>query len=172
MVVSIQPKHILGSFSAPDLETVITTDGYVIKGYENLLNTEKFSLKIGSPKKITEDQQLVLSPLEISFLNQTKTYLASQGYQLSEAYISSQPREIIFKLKNFDFDIIALTTRDPVEQAIVLALALDFFTDSEKENEKINELLEPAEDTEIEDDVIPRPTEYIDVRLIDRVIYK
>ena len=172
MIASIQPKYILGSFTSPNLETIITTDGYAVRGYEHLLGKEQFSLNIQSFEEVAGQQQLILSPLDISFLNQIKTYLASQGYKLSEARISTQPREIIFRLKGLDFDIIALTTRDPVEQGIALAIALDFFANPSR-NEGIGELVESAEGIETNDTVEPiLPIEYVDIRLIDRVIYK
>ena len=171
VIVNIQPKHILGAFITPHLKTVVTTDGYAIKGYEHLLSQEKLSLEIKSSQDIVDDQELVLTPLDISFLNQIQTYLASRGYKLNEARISSQPREIVFRLKDMDLDIIALTTVDPIEQGIALAVALEFFAEPEK-SEGIEELLEPAVAVDGSSNKLVKPTEYIDIRLIDRVIYK
>lgn len=169
IIISIQPKYILGSFVAPNLETIITTDGYAVKGYEHLLDKGTPSLRIKSTLNVREDQQLILSPLDVSFLNQINTYLASEGYKLEEAYISTQPREMIFRLRDIDLDVIAITTRDPIEQGIALVIALNFFANPE--DEEATDLLEPAEDTAAQDELV-QPIEYIDVRLIDRVIYK
>lgn len=171
MVVSIQPKYVLGAFTTPSSKTIITTDGYAIKGYEHLLKQEKLPLEIKSSQDIAGESELVLTPLDISFLNQIKTYLASKGYKLSEARISSQPREIVFRLKDVDLDIIALTTVNPIEQGIALGIALDYFADPDQESATAEELLEPPLPAEAGERLI-EPTEYIDIRLVDRVIYK
>ena len=173
IVIAIQPKYILGSFIAPNSKTVVTTDGYALKGFEHLLEEQNLAFVIKSSKTISQNQELVLSPLDVSFLNQIKTYLALNGYSLNEARISKTPREIVFRLKDYDLDIIALTTRDPIEQGIALIMALDFFAESERKNESLRELLENAEGQDLVlDKEIVLPTEYVDVRLINRVVYK
>ena len=171
MLISIQPKYVLGNFEAPNARTIITTDGYAIQGYEHLLEKGRYALTIKSPQRLNKAQELVLSPLDISFLNQIKDYLAAQGYQLSEARISSQPREIVFKLKNYDYDIIALTTRDPIEQGIVLATTLEFFNRSQAPASGV-EVIVPEATLGTPNEEIILPQEYIDIRLIDRVIYR
>ena len=171
--IFIQPKYILGNFEAPNARTIITTDGYVIQGYEELQQRGHYTLTVKSGRPIDGRQELVLSPLDISFLNQIKDYLAAQGVLLEEARISSQPREIIFRLRDYDFDIIALTSRDPIEQGIALVTALEFFERAREEAEAAEiEAGEDGEEPSAPAREVILPQEYIDIRLIDRVIYK
>ena len=172
LIVSLQPKHVLGSFTFPAGQAIITTDGYAVRGYERLLEEEQLPLEVRGYQEIEGKQQLVLPTLDILFLNRMKTYLASEGYKLTEVRLSPQPREIIFRLEGIDLDIIALTTRDAVEQGVALVVALEFFAAPEQGSDEAEELLEPAVDATEADDNIVRPNEYIDIRLIERVIYK
>ena len=169
LIVKLQPKHILGSFEAPNARTIVTTDGYAISGYEHLLEEGKYALTIKSPHPLEGRFERVLSPLDISFLNQMRDYLATQGWRLEEASLSTQPREITFKLHGYDFEVIALTARDPIEQGIALATTLDFFerTQMGEQSAEERERGVPATGTPV-----LLPQEYIDIRLIDRVIYK
>ena len=166
IIVDLRPKHVLGSFTTPAERTIVTTDGYAVKGYEHLLEKGNLPLEIKSPKEIAGDQELVLSALDILFLNRMKAYLASEGYRLREARISPQPREIIFRLDGVELDIIALTTRDAVEQGVALVSALQFFGEPSDTSEEESELLEE------EGEEVIKPVEYLDIRLIERVIYK
>ena len=168
LVIKLQPKHILGGFEAPNARTIVTTDGYAIDGYEHLLGAGSYNLTIKSDQTLEAPFARVLSPLDISFLNQIRDYLATQGQRLEEASLSAQPREITFKLRGYDFEVIALTARDPLEQGIALTTALDFFERSREGDQ------EPAEgqDPPAASEPVPLPREYIDVRLINRVIYK
>ncbi|MCY3804706.1 MAG: glycosyltransferase [Candidatus Saccharibacteria bacterium] len=174
MLITLQPKQILGYFSAPNSETIITNDGYSIAGYENLYNqASSRHLTIISPYTIKTNQELVLSSLDLDFLKQINAYLASQGYKLTQVTISTNPREIILRLKDWDFDILALTTADPIEQGIALSVILDRFNQSIKASERLEESeVETTEITEVEDQILEIPTQYLDIRLIDRVIYK
>ena len=172
LIVSLEPKHVLGSFTTPAGRSVITTDGYAVKGYESLLERGNLPLEVKGYQEIEGNQQLVLPVLDILFLNRMKAYLASEGYKLNEVRLSPQPREVIFRLEGVDLDIIALTTRDAIEQGIALVVALEFFAEPEQGSEETEALLQPAEDAEAADDGIVRPTEYIDIRLVERIIYK
>ena len=176
VTIIVQPKQILGNFEAPNARTIITTDGYAIQGYDELLEQGSYTLTVKSGWPINSRQELVLSPLDISFINQIKDYLAIQGQLLEEARISSQPREIIFRLRGYDFDIIVLTSRDPIEQGIALVTALEFFEDAQEEARAAEEAKEAEGENGEEASTAIRPVilpqEYIDIRLIDRVIYK
>ena len=172
VTIIIQPKHVLGNFEAPNARTIITTDGYAIQGYDELLEQGNYTLTVKSGWPIDSRQELVLSPLDISFINQIKDYLAVQGQLLEEARISSQPREIIFRLRGHDFDIIALTSRDPIEQGIALVTALEFFERAQEEAKAAEEAKEDGEEPPAATRPVILPQEYVDIRLIDRVIYK
>lgn len=169
--IIVYPKYVLGRFTAPGLKTIVTTDGYAVRGYEHLLTQGAPTLEIKSSQEITGTQQQVLSPLDISFLNQARIYLASRGYKLSEARISNQPREIIFRVDGVELDILALTTHDPLEQVIALVIALDFLAGSD-EAADAEDFFQPAGGVPVTATDPIQPTEYIDVRLVDKVIYK
>ena len=164
--VDIEPKHILGAFLAPNMSTIITDDGYVIAGYDNLVQNREFNLTVVSPRPIDKANELVLAPLHLSFLTEINAYLASQGHKLREVRISARPRELVLKLKDQDFDIIALMTEDPIKQGIAVSLALDFF--ARKQADSAVQLVQKDK----KEGSISVPATYLDVRLVDRVIYK
>lgn len=166
--INLKPKYILGSLQTPNLKTIITTDGYAISDYQHLANQEQFALEIISPYQIIQEQQLILSGNDLLFLNEINAYLASRGYKLVQARISTNPREIILRLKDYEIDIIALSSEDPVEQGIALASTLEFFERSERVEDNPPEDEEPLQPIE----KAAFPQEYIDIRLVDRVIFK
>ena len=174
LIIDIEPRHIFAKFFAPNLKTILTDDGYAVPGYHHLFSEHQgVILTIETPYEVDlqSRQQLILSSLDLKFLNQINVYLASQGYQLIWAKVSTNPGEISFKLKRHDFEIIASTAEDPLGQGIALVLALQFFANPQ-ENTIVGVQVEDVKDEPIQalEPIIPE--EYIDIRLIDRVLYK
>ena len=167
--IDVTPKYILGSLHTPNLQTIITTDGYAISDYQHLLNQRHFALRIISPHQVISRRQVILSGNDLTFLNQINAYLASRGYQLIQASLSLNPQEMVLRLKDYELDMIVLTSQDPIQQGIALALALEFF-----ESKLSQQALLGSQDAEttVLSQSIKLPQEFIDVRLIDRVIFK
>lgn len=175
LIIAITPRKILGHTVTPDGQfRLVTGDGYAIAGYSALLDTTDIGLEIESYHPASPERQLILLPLDIEFISQVNLYLASQGYKLNRVALSPNASEIIFYIKGYDFKIVALKTRDPVKQAIALTLTLDFFA-----RPYLRDNLLGSQEIEVEnvggeeaglEPIIPE--EYVDIRLIDRVIYK
>ena len=177
LVLTITPRQVLGRALTTDQQLMlVTTDGYAISGYDDLLYRSNYSLTIAVSQPASAERQLVLSPLDLRFISQVNLYLGSKGYKLHQVSLSANPSEIIFYIKGYDFQVIALKTRNPIKQAISLAIALDFFAQPHLRSDLLTRegLVMEAEDLEAEEVILEAivPEEYVDVRLINRVVYK
>lgn len=153
----VVPKDILGVLETPSKTTVISTDGYALTGY-GVQSQAQAGLVITSSQELraTSSQELVLTLPELDFLKTLVAYLASKGERVVEVKVDipDHPYEIRFLLANQEdnnrsFEIIMTLSADGLEQGIATAKALEFFDKEES-----------------------YPQEYLDVRLITRVLYK
>ena len=175
LIITIEPRQVFGVAKMADGQRrILTTDGYAIGGYGDLLAETAAGLEVESYYPSSNKRQLILSPLDLSFIESTNLYLGSQGYKLQKVALSPNLNEIFFYIKGYEFKVIALKTEDPVKQAISLGLALDFFKNPYlREDLLIERGLEIEGLTDDEEGLEEiTPAEYVDVRLVERVYYK
>ena len=158
VLIGVTPKDILGVFKTPSQTSILSTDGYVLEGYQVRSQAEA-GLIINSSQelRLAGSQTLVLTPPELDFLTKTVAYLASAGEQVQsvEVDIPDHPYEVRFQLQSRgegnkrDFHIMTSLAADGLEQAAAITKSLGYF-----------------------DRTGDYPEDYLDVRLVTRVLYK
>ena len=148
----VKPQPIVGVVRYDRQAAVLLANGVVLGGYPTI---------VGDPSLVTiwvafdlgevVGQRPILSAAEIGFIQQIRDYFNGQDQQVENFRLSENPKEFIVKLADYDFEVITTTLADPVAQSVATNLALEF--------------LDSREDLE-------RPDNYLDVRLVELVVYR
>ena len=147
----VEPQSVVGVVRHDNQAAVLIASGFVLSGYSEIIdNQDLVRIWVDFDLKEVVWQRPVLSPAEIRFIEQVGDYFFDQGQRVNSFRTSTNPKEFRVKLAGYDFQIIMTTAADPVIQSVAAVLAI--------------------EDLEAKERDLPR--EYLDVRLLDRVVYK
>lgn len=170
MVLEIEPRLVWADFQTPDIQTIVTDDGWALTEYKSLFKQDQSRFIVSSPYYINNKSQQILSFFDIDFIKQFRAYLKTHDYEVEQVKITLNPRELIFRIKGYNYDIITLTSHDPIKQAIALDTAIKFFADSE--SDQLSGDSDQDQIIQVEGQEGSSPEEYVDVRSINTVIFK
>ena len=147
----VEPQPVVGVVRHDNQAAILIASGFVISGYPEIIdNQDLVRIWVDFDLKEVIWQRPVLSLAEIRFIEQVRDYFLDQGQRVDSFRTSTNPKEFRVRLVGYDFQIIMTTAADPVVQSVAAILAI--------------------EDLETKGRDLPR--EYLDVRLLDQIVYR
>lgn len=151
LTLLVEPQEVIGIVRHQNQAGVLVGNGFVLSGYPEIIaDSDLVRIWVDFDLREVVWQQPVLSAAEIRFIGQTRDYFMEQGQKVASFRASDNPRELAVELVGYDFEVIMTTKADPVVQSVAAILAIENLESKDKE----------------------MPREYLDVRLLDRAVYR